>query len=60
VDQVGHRAARALGQELEGAPERRALRGRRRDALQVEQDLDPLLGPSALVIPVDRGERREG
>ena len=60
VHEVGHRTARALGQQLECAPERGALCWGRRDALQVEENLDPLLGPSTLMTPVDSGDRCEG
>ena len=60
VHEVGHRTARALGQQLECAPERGALCWGRRDALQVEENLHPLLGPSTLMTPVDSGERCEG
>jgi len=60
VHEVGHRASRALGQQLECAPERGALCGCRRDALQVEKHLEPLLGPSTLMATVDPREGREG
>src|SRR5207249_11654022 len=60
VHEVCHRATRALGQEFEGPPKGGPLRRRRGEALQVEQDLEPLLGPSALVTPVNGGERSEG
>jgi hypothetical protein len=54
MHEVRHRAARALGQELESPPQGSPLRRRRGDALEVEQDLEPLLGPSTLVAPVNR------
>src|SRR4030095_2084919 len=47
VHEVRHRAAWTLGQELKSPPERGPLRRRRRNGLQVSQNLHPLLGPSS-------------
>src|SRR5437867_13184375 len=60
VHEVRHRAARALGEELESPPDRGPLRRRRSHALQVEQSLDPLLGPATVVTPFNGRQRSEG
>src|SRR5262249_34508886 len=60
VDEIGHCAARAFGEQLQRPPQRCPLCGARRDALQVDKDLDPLLGPTPLVAPVDPRKWREG